>query len=970
MRRIAVLALTAAAVLLPASPASAATPLPSDGYVGVDGHGYGHGKGLGQWGAKGLADQGKTWGEILAHYYPSTTTASRAAEAIRVLVEDSADALAYSKSAFSVWWKGGSKIADATAAEPFLRAVVSGSQIAVQRGPGAGGPWTTLATGTGPAEFHPGSDTIGLVSATGSIRYYRGRIEAKLPSGAATLLAINELGMEPYLYGVVPREMPASWDGDALRAQTVAARTYAARAKDAARAAGKLYDICATTSCQVYGGYASASSPSATPTVIEHANTNAAVEATAGTVLHYGGKPILAQYSSSTGGYTAAGSEPYQQAKPDPADAISPHHSWTTRVSVATIQSVWSQIGSLTGIRITKRNGYGDWGGRVTEMVIEGTAGTATVSGGTFRSKTGLKSDWFKVRTYRGELAGSSAEVSGPSGGTIPVSVSLRNTGTAEWKVGGAEMLATWNPSGRASVFVGPGWVSASKPARITKNLSRPSATTVGVGETAEFRFTLYATDVAPGLYVEAFRPLEDGLTWMPDVGITISVRVLASWVEEAGNLATNGSFEAGWSEWRGSGVKPGDGPAVGTVRAGSRSMHLAAGGRKVVVQSLSVAGGAGRRFVVSGWARTSATSAGGGPVGVNLALHNADGTISWNLVEFARGPHDWAYAERVVTAPKQFVRAELYALFYDQTGHVYFDALRMLDTWVANPSFDAGLSSWTPSGLGAGDGPSGNVFRDGFRSMHFAGGTKSVTQRVPVRGPAGRMYAAGGWTKADRANAAGTTSIWIAFNNLDGTRSTVGIPATAGDHDWEFAETHAAAPKPFGSIDVVLSVAGQSGSIFFDGIRLRENRLPNASFEAGLAPWEEIGSPAGAVVDTVARDAARSLSIAAGTGRRGVKASIASSGPAGAAILVGGWNRTTASASSPAGVWLAIGFRNTDGTATWRNLYFPAAAHDWVHREMLARSDKPYTSIDVYALADDPAGDVAFDGLALWALA
>lgn len=954
-----------------AVPAANAATLPADGYIGTDGHGYGHGRGLGQWGAKGQADQGKTWTEILSHYY-NATLATRAAETIRVLVEDSADVVMTSTThPFSVYAPGGgTKVAESSAATPFLRAIPSGggATVLIQQSASHSGPWTDVTSVNASPTFHPGAEPLGLVLSNGSVRYYRGRIEARRPSGSSNLLAINDLGIEPYLSGVVPREMPSSWDDDALRAQAVAARSYAAAKKDAARAAGKLYDICATTSCQVYGGYASASSPSAAPTLLERDSTNAAIEGTAGKVLLYDGKPILAEYSSSTGGHTAAGSAPYYKAVPDPADSVSPHHSWSTRVSVANIQNAWPSVGTLTDVRVTRRNGYGDWGGRVTEMVVSGTSGSVTISGGTFRSKMGLKSDWFRLRTYRAEVAGLSSDVSGPSGTQIPVSVRLRNTGTAEWRVGGSELLATSNPPGRASRFEASGWISESKAARIIKNISRPSAMTVGSGETAEIRFNLDTGGVAPGTYVEQFRPLADGITWFNDPGIRITVRVHSSWLEDTGNLLTNGSFEAAWSMWRGSGIGSGDGPAAGTARDGVRSMHLSGGGTKTLTQDLPVIGGRGRRFVLSGWSKTVGTSASRGPVQLSLLLRNTDGSTSTFSVDFAKSPHDWQYVERSILAAKPFVSGQVIARFQNQTGRVYFDAIRVSDVWLSNPSFEYGTVGWSRSGLGSSDGPSPNVFKDGYRSMHFGGGSKSLTQRNTIAGPAGRMYAMSGWTKATGANGQGSIAIVFTFNYRDGSIGRTTISAPKDDHGWTLLERHIAATKPFSSIDVAIGVWGQSGSIFFDGLRLRENRVPNGSFEGGLSPWSGPSVDPEGSVDLRSRDGARSYALTGAGGTKSAKISFPSGGSAGVTILVGAWNMTTASVASGGRVWMVVGFRNRDGTTTWRTLEFPVQAHDWMHKEMAAKADKAYSSIDIYLSQRDARGSVFFDGITLWA--
>jgi stage II sporulation protein D len=122
---------------------------------------------------------------------------------------------------------------------------------------------------------------------------YRGIAEVARNS-AGTLAGINELPIEQYLYGVVPRELPPVPYGEieAQKAQAVAARTYAL--SGLGKRAGDGYDLLATTSDQVYGGYSA-----------EHPVSNAAVDATAGVVATYEGKLIQALFSSTSGGYTA-----------------------------------------------------------------------------------------------------------------------------------------------------------------------------------------------------------------------------------------------------------------------------------------------------------------------------------------------------------------------------------------------------------------------------------------------------------------------------------------------------------------------------------------------------------------------------------------------------------------------------------------------------------------------------------------
>ena len=152
------------------------------------------------------------------------------------------------------------------------------------------------------------------------LRAYRGRLRAAAPKpGSPARDTVNILSLEKYLRGVVPREMPSSWSTEAVRAQAIAARTYAAYERSHPRAAH--FQICDTTSCQVYGGVAS-----------EAAATTEALKATRGQILvDAAGEPAFSQFSSSSGGWSAAGSVPYLAAQADPYDGWTgnPNHDWT-----------------------------------------------------------------------------------------------------------------------------------------------------------------------------------------------------------------------------------------------------------------------------------------------------------------------------------------------------------------------------------------------------------------------------------------------------------------------------------------------------------------------------------------------------------------------------------------------------------------------------------------------------------------
>jgi SpoIID/LytB domain protein len=387
----------------------AASALPAWSYptsaVQLEGHGWGHGRGMGQYGSLGYAvDAGWSYEQILNHFYGGTSFGQVPDQELRVHMTqgDGLDLLVTSESPFSV---AGNTIP-------------AGQAVMVHRfglgifqlfsGPNCGGPWTPLATPP------PGSVEVLPPSANPDSRQQM--LQACFPEGnrwlRGSLIAIdggvartiNKVNLEAYLRGTVPRESPASW-GDlgggkglnALRAQAVSARSYARAESLLNGGAGRFpfAHTCNSTLCQVYGGVALQQGPNFIP--LEDPRTDRAVAETAGRVRLMGdGSTARSEYSSSTGGYTAGGQFP---AVPDAGDRVSanPNHVWTTQVPVAAVEAAWPQIGRLSAFNITRRNGFGDWGGRATTVTINGTSATVTPTGSDVRSKLGLKSDWFRL---------------------------------------------------------------------------------------------------------------------------------------------------------------------------------------------------------------------------------------------------------------------------------------------------------------------------------------------------------------------------------------------------------------------------------------------------------------------------------------------------------------------------------------------------------------------------------------------
>ncbi|MEW6448817.1 MAG: SpoIID/LytB domain-containing protein, partial [Bacillota bacterium] len=158
-------------------------------------------------------------------------------------------------------------------------------------------------------------------------RHYRGNLTVMLNEGS--LLLVNELPLEEYLYGVVPCEMPPLWHPEALKAQAVAARSYALHAVK--YGGGLFYDVLATQASQVYRGLDA-----------EYTSTTGAVDGTRGLVLMENDRVVPAFFHSSDGGCTENSEDVWRECvssirgRPDPYDRHpeNPHYNWSVTYSV------------------------------------------------------------------------------------------------------------------------------------------------------------------------------------------------------------------------------------------------------------------------------------------------------------------------------------------------------------------------------------------------------------------------------------------------------------------------------------------------------------------------------------------------------------------------------------------------------------------------------------------------------------
>ena len=382
----------AAAGLSHASAASRAPTLtiPKHATLSVAGRGYGHGHGLSQYGAQGAARQGRTAGQIVRFYYPHTRSGT-ARDVVRVhLTADTDDNT-------TVVARAGLKVRDlgtgTTTAVPTTGRVGQASRWRLSAGARGTtavsyltGAWHVWKKLDGDGEFR-GSGALRLVLPS-SVVTYRGTLQSRSLPGtpARHRVTVNRVALDDYVRGVIPREMPASWLPAALRAQAIAARTYAAF--EVADSTNRVYQLCDTSACQVYGGKSA-----------EFPSTNQATTATAGQIRTFRGAPAFTQFSASNGGWTSDGGKPYLPAERDPFDPWSgnPYRSWTTKVTSVAIEKAWPSLGNLTGITIGTRDGHGKWGGRVVKMTLHGSRADLAVSGDDFRSRLGLRSTWFNL---------------------------------------------------------------------------------------------------------------------------------------------------------------------------------------------------------------------------------------------------------------------------------------------------------------------------------------------------------------------------------------------------------------------------------------------------------------------------------------------------------------------------------------------------------------------------------------------
>lgn len=360
--------------------------------------------GLNQYGARGRAEAGQTAEQILAVYFRGSALAiTDPTQPVRVLLM--AGYSGGSAAPLVVFGRGGSweiagvgKTFPADAALRVWRTTTTLGRVSTTT-------WrirVTAADGTTVLHDALASGTVTLrpLEATGHLQLfskpsifdtYRGWIQLRL--GASSLSVVNRLGLDEYLRGVVPAEMPAAWPLEALRAQTITARSYALRRLRPTTGSFDLHD---DTRSQVYRGLEA-----------ERTTTNLIIEQAPGVILVSGGSVVNAVFHSTGGSatenneYAFVGStgtpgtarisylRGIDDRRPDGTayDAAAPLFSWSTssltrsQLSAMLQADSRTRVGEVLRLDLTRRG----VSGRLHQVVIHGTTATRTVSADVFR---------------------------------------------------------------------------------------------------------------------------------------------------------------------------------------------------------------------------------------------------------------------------------------------------------------------------------------------------------------------------------------------------------------------------------------------------------------------------------------------------------------------------------------------------------------------------------------------------------
>ncbi len=373
----------------------------------------------------------------------------------------------------------------------------SSLRIAIQNS--SGGTVLMFNSANSVLQIYPRAENIPNVFSLNSSRYRGGLEVRRLTSSDMTI--INVIPLEEYLYGVVPNEIQASSNIEALKAQAVAARTYVIRNLN--RHGAYKFDVCPTTHCQMYVGYNT-----------EYPSTNKAVDDTKSLIVTYNGQVAETLYCASSGGPTEDSTNvwggttvPYLVSVDNKYElTTSSHYYWQESFTPSQIKTIMFKygydLGDITGISVIERT----QAGRVNKLLIQGTKDSKTLTKENTKDMLGLDSRMYDITSGTAATTGSLSVSNGSSSSTLTLngktvvtssglkqisansSITVLGSGGTS-KIGGGSTTATT----AKFVFTGKGWGHAV-------GMSQEGARGMAL---AGFKFDEILTHYYPGTKIE-----------------------------------------------------------------------------------------------------------------------------------------------------------------------------------------------------------------------------------------------------------------------------------------------------------------------------------------------------------------------------------------------------------------------------------------------------------------------------------
>ncbi|KQX69915.1 SpoIID/LytB domain-containing protein [Angustibacter sp. Root456] len=439
---------------------------PVDVDVVVRGHGWGHSLGMSQYGAQGAALLGCSASKILTTYYTGAKLTSVALHSAVIL-----DLLA-----------GGSRGTVAAETGTVTWTAPGTTQRAVQP---QGATWTVTKTSTAQVVTDAGGKAVITVPFSNEVRAIEtGHVVRITGYGAAAAPALRTrwdytrfvsdssgltmrqviednasgAGVQKYLWGLA--EVPVSWPVEALKAQSIAARTYLAGRWNSASGA---YVIGTTQATQVYTGYAHELDDAT-----YRGHWRDAVNATAGQLLRTStGGPLTAMYTSSHGGwsedyrYVYGSDVPYLRAVDDSAwdkASSNPYRSWSQGRTLASLASAFG-LDSVAAIEVAPQGSTARWAGVTVHGTRAGLVATRTVDGAAVRSLLGVRSPAVTFRLAPQTLVGDwdgdgRSDVGWYDNGRVTLSVAGKTVRFTLGRPGDRAVAGDWNGDGKDTLAI------------------------------------------------------------------------------------------------------------------------------------------------------------------------------------------------------------------------------------------------------------------------------------------------------------------------------------------------------------------------------------------------------------------------------------------------------------------------------------------------------------------------------------